>query len=160
MLYANYVNIDGRLVRTPELKTSKNGVAYTRFSICYNQSKKLDEPNERGYMYDNIPHFFNCVCYKKTAEAVAKFSKGQMVRVIGKLNFNKYENAKGETVNSVNISADSVLQLKIDRKTSSDNRDEEFENQIVYEEKEKMNDDVYIEDGQNPFDIGNGDIPF
>lgn len=111
MFFQNHINIEGRLVQNPDVKTSKNGVTYCRFSICYNQTKKDKDSNE----WISIPHFFNCVCFNKTAEALSKFKKGDPVTIEGSLQFSKYEK-NGESESSVSISVKNIKKLFLEKK--------------------------------------------
>ena len=62
MIFQNQVLIEGFLVESPELKTTKNGTAFTNFSICFNKAKKKSETE-----WENIPNYFNVKAWKKTA---------------------------------------------------------------------------------------------
>lgn len=115
MFFQNYINIEGRLCQNPSIKTSKNGVTYCRFSVCYNQQKKDKETEE----WTSTPHFFNCVCYSKIAEIVSKFKKGEPVSINGKLQCSTWNNKNGEKETSISIYAKSVKKLYIEKKEKS-----------------------------------------
>ena len=74
----NRIEIAGRLTKDPEMMTLSNGeTKLTRFSIAVNK-----------YKTDTVM-FFNCTCWNKTAEYVAKQKKGCPVIVDGRLEYNK-----------------------------------------------------------------------
>ena len=80
----NKVILMGRLVADPELKTTPNGVPVTSFRIAVDRrfAKATDEVKA---------DFFNIVCWRKTAEFVAKyFSKGKCILVDGQLQSRTY----------------------------------------------------------------------
>ncbi len=114
MFFQNYITIEGRLTRKPELSTSKNGKEYCRFSICYNQQKKNKETDE----YESIPHFFNCVAFNYNARTVANMNKGDPVNVSGKLQFSQWEK-NGERNTTVTILAENLKKLVIEKHNKS-----------------------------------------
>ena len=116
MFFQNYITIEGRLTRKPELQTSKNGKDYCRFSICYNQQKKNKETDE----YESIPHFFNCVAFNYNAKTVANMNKGDPVNVSGKLQFSQWEDSQGGRNTSVTILAENLKKLVIEKHNKAD----------------------------------------
>lgn len=78
----NKIIIQGNLVADPELKHSKNGIAYSSFRLGWSDSYK-DKKNEL---------FINCVSWGSIAEFVSKyFSKGYQIIVEGRLISRSYE---------------------------------------------------------------------
>lgn len=70
----------GRLVATPELRTTLNGKSVTNFTIAVNDTYRK---NEDG---DYEAYFFDCVAWNTTAENICKyFGKGNRILVNGKL---------------------------------------------------------------------------
>ncbi len=124
MYFQNNILIEGRLGKTPELKTSKNGKKYSFFSICFNEPKKLTEPNDKGYMYDFLPNFFNLVAWNKTAEKASELEKGECVSVVGKLLQDKWTDKDGQERNQTKILVSSIKPLKNDKtKKSAENKE-------------------------------------
>lgn len=138
MFFKNSIDIEGRLTRTPELKTSAKGVNYCRFSIAYNQSRKDKTTGE----YTNIAHYFNCVTFNRLAQTVAEYKKGDPVTIGGILQYNSYEK-DGQKRADVSILVNDIKLLNITKKgtakTTEENpsavandRQEEFEKNIEY----------------------------
>lgn len=119
MFFKNSIDIEGRLTRTPELKTSAKGVPYCRFSIAYNQSRKNKETGD----YTNIAHYFNCVTFNKLATVVAEFKKGDPVTIGGILQYNSYEK-DGVKKADVSILVNDIKLLNITKKTKSNQTEE------------------------------------
>ena len=66
----------GRMVETPELKTTQNNVSVTSFRIAVTRNYKVNDE----YPTD----FFNVVAWRGTAEFAAKyFKKGDLFTVEG-----------------------------------------------------------------------------
>lgn len=80
----NKIVVTGRLTRDPEMKSTKNGVEYCRFSVASNSKQKDDNGN---YKTD----FFNCMAWQKISENVMKYcAKGDLVRVDGAMSSMDY----------------------------------------------------------------------
>lgn len=93
----NSCNFNGRLVKDPELRYSKDGVAVCNFTIAVQRNRKN---NEGDYDAD----FIDCVCFRKTAEfAAEKLGKGQRIGVQGRLQTRLWENKQGNTRKSVEL---------------------------------------------------------
>ena len=72
----------GRLVKTPEIKTSASGVKILNFTLAVN--KKVKEQDVTSYI--------NCVAFNKTAEIIAQYTqKGSKVIVEGELSSRSYD---------------------------------------------------------------------
>ena len=138
MFFKNSIDIEGRLTRNPELKTSAKGVNYCRFSIAYNQSRKDKTTGE----YTNIAHYFNCVTFNRLAQTVAEYKKGDPVTIGGILQYNSFEK-DGQKRADVSILVNDIKLLNITKKgtpkTTEENpsavandRQEEFEKNIEY----------------------------
>jgi single-strand DNA-binding protein len=78
----NEVRIGGNLVRDPELRFLTTGTAKCSFTIAHNTGK---DDKKRA-------HFFDCVAWKTTGEAIVEtFKKGQYIEVQGMLTQNNWE---------------------------------------------------------------------
>lgn len=93
----NRIFLDGRLTRDAEVKMSKAGKPFTKFSIAHNEWA----PN------DGEKVFFLNVTYFKEFKA----EKGTGVIVEGRINEDKWE-SDGETKKSTNILADRVTAVQ------------------------------------------------
>ena len=78
----NRVIMGGRIVETPELKQTPNGVAVTTFRIAVN----------RHAVGKNEADFFTVTAWRQTAEFVCRyFKKGSSICVIGSLQNRSWE---------------------------------------------------------------------
>lgn len=76
----NSIIISGRLTKTPELRSTKDGTSVTTFTVAVDRD------------YDNKQtDFIDCVAWKQTAEFISRyFSKGQFITITGTLQSRKY----------------------------------------------------------------------
>ena len=82
--------VSGRLTKDPELRHTSSGNAVATFTLA---SDRRYSGEEKGTDY--IP----CVAWKKAAEIIAQYMrKGSYMTVIGRGQFRKYTNKKGEEV--------------------------------------------------------------
>jgi len=101
----NSVNVAGNLTREVELKQTQSGTSILNFGIAVNERVKNNQTGE----WSDRPNFFNCVCFGKRAEGLAKvLSKGQKVAISGRLRYNQWENEKGEKRSNVEIVVNDV----------------------------------------------------
>lgn len=91
----NQVNVTGRLVYEPELKTTQSGTSVLSTRIAVSRNDK-----------DKTTDFFNIKAWKGTAEFISKyFHKGDPIEVSGRLQTESYEKQDGTKVNEVVIVA-------------------------------------------------------
>lgn len=89
----NQVNVTGRLVYEPELKSTQSGTSVLSTRIAVSRNDK-----------DKNTDFFSAKAWGKTAEFVSKyFHKGDPIAVIGKLQTDSYEKQDGTKVSEVFI---------------------------------------------------------
>lgn len=89
----------GNLTRDPELTETAGGVQVCRFSVAVN----------RGYGDDRTTDFYNVTAWRKTAEAVARYTKkGNKIAVCGDLQIRQYEANDGTRRTSVDVIAQDV----------------------------------------------------
>ena len=73
----NSVSYVGRLTRDPEVRYMESGLCISKFDIAVRRMGK-----------DVPPNYFSIVCFSKTAEVVANYTrKGSLVGVSGSLKF-------------------------------------------------------------------------
>lgn len=81
----NNVVLMGRLVATPELKSTQSGTSVTSFTLAV----------ERNYCKtgeDRQTDFIKCVAWRNTAEFITRyFQKGAMIAVTGEIQTRNYE---------------------------------------------------------------------
>lgn len=123
----NIVNLMGRIVKTPELKYTNNGISYCKFTLAVSKPKMKDKEQETN--------FINCTAWNKTAETICNWlDKGNRVIVLGRLDVSKkddkyYTNVVVETINFIDTVRTSkeqqneVLEAEI---IEDNNADEDF----------------------------------
>ena len=95
----------GNLTREVELKQTQGGTSVLNFGIAVNERVKNSQTGE----WSDRPNFFNCVCFGKRAEGLAKvLGKGQKVAISGRLRYSQWENDRGEKRSSVEIVVNDV----------------------------------------------------
>ena len=98
----NKVMLLGRLTRDPETRYSASQVAVTRFSLAVNR-RFVKQGEERQ------ADFFNCVCFRSTAEFVSKyFVKGQQMAIVGSLQSRRYDDETGKSRTVIEVAAEEV----------------------------------------------------
>jgi single-strand DNA-binding protein len=86
----------GRLVATPELRATTNGVEVTSFTIAVDKYAKQGEEKKAD--------FIDCVAWRQTAVFVSKyFQKGSMIAVTGAIQTRTYEDKDGNKRKAVEI---------------------------------------------------------
>ncbi len=97
----NLTVMTGRMVETPELKTTANNVSVTVFRIAVSRNYKVNEE----YPTD----FFNVVAWRGAAEFAAKyFKKGDLLSVQGRFETRKYTDKNGNNREAVELTADNL----------------------------------------------------
>lgn len=102
----NKVVLIGRLTRDPnELRNSSSGdVKFSSFTLAVDNGSSKD---------DSKANFIPVVVFNRTAEFVCNYArKGALVAVEGRLQQRSYQNKEGNTVNVVEVVADSVQLLE------------------------------------------------
>ena len=113
----NHIDIIGRVIREPELRTTPNGVNTTSFAVSVERDSS--QRDERGYRLSDI---FNIVTWRQTAEYASKYiHKGDNVGVSGRLQLRSYTDRDGNKRDSVEIVADNVYSVGNRRDVDSGN---------------------------------------
>lgn len=103
MANINVLTMTGRFVNQPELRYTTQGVAVSNFTICTTE----------GFGEKEQTHFFDCVCWRHTAEFLSKYAqKGQGVTIMGRLQQNRWEDDKGKHSKVVISVSEAVLSPK------------------------------------------------
>lgn len=98
----NITAITGRMVETPELKTTQSGVSVSSFRMAHTRNYK-NADGEYG------TDFFNVVAWRNTAEFVTKhFKKGDLFTVSGRFETRNYTDKDGNKRVAFELIADSV----------------------------------------------------
>lgn len=99
----NRIVIMGRLVRTPELRTTQSGIPVTSFTLAVDRDFRNRDSGEKS------TDFIDVVAWKQTAEFVCKyFTKGRMAVVDGRLQIREWKDRDGNNRRSAEVVADSV----------------------------------------------------
>lgn len=98
----NVVAIMGRLVRDPELNTTKSGVNVCRFRIACDRSF-VRQGEERQ------ADFIDILAWRQQADFVCKyFSKGSLIAVDGSLQSRQYQDKQGNNRTALEVVASNV----------------------------------------------------
>ena len=98
----NNISIQGRLTHQPEIKQSKSGQNYCRFTIASDRSIKEKDGTRRT-------DFVECIAWKQGAEFIARyFKKGEMIIINGALRVDSYETEAGEKRKSYTVVVNDV----------------------------------------------------
>ncbi len=85
----NRVVLVGRLTRDPEMRTTSSGISQTRFTLAVNR-------RTAGQSGEREADFINCVAWRGTAEAIAKYlTKGRELAVEGRIQTGSYDAQDG-----------------------------------------------------------------
>lgn len=106
----NKVVLVGRLSKDAVLRKTTTGVSTTSFTLACDRKVKVDgQPTA---------DFINCVVWKETADAVAKYtSKGSMVGVEGHIQTRSYDDKDGKKIYITEVIAEYVKFLDSKRDT-------------------------------------------
>lgn len=97
----NNITLQGRLVATPELKTTVSGVSVTTFTVAVQRDYKSNG--------EEITDFIPCVAWRNTAELISRyFNKGSMIFINGSLETRSYEDKQGNKRTAYEVKADRV----------------------------------------------------
>lgn len=98
----NNVVLMGRLVATPELRSTGTGVSVTSFTIAVDRSfVKSGEQRQAD--------FIDCVAWRQSAEFITKyFQKGSMIAITGSIQTRNYEDKNGNKRKAVEVIVDSA----------------------------------------------------
>ena len=103
VLVLNRCTIMGRLVREPELRAARSGIAVVSFTLAVERDFKDRQTGERTV------DFIDVVAWRGTAEFVARFfTKGRMAVVEGRLQMRDWTDREGGRRRSAAVRADVV----------------------------------------------------
>ena len=98
----NNVVLMGRLVATPELRSTGTGISVTSFTIAVERSfAKAGEQRQAD--------FIDCVAWRQTADFISRyFQKGSMIAVTGNIQTRNYEDKNGNKRKAVEVVVDNA----------------------------------------------------
>lgn len=98
----NHIDVMGRLVRDPELRTTQNGTPVCSFTIACERDHKKEGA-------DRETDFIDCVAWNDKARFVSQyFFKGKMAAVSGKLQGRNWTDDKGNSRHTKEVICDNV----------------------------------------------------
>lgn len=136
----NRVELIGRLVNEPEVKTLQNGNLMARFRIAVRRDVK-DPDGE--YKSD----FINIVAFKGAANIEKYLHKGNRCAVVGRIQTGSYKNKNGQNVFTTDVISDRVYFLE--SKSNHQQNQQQNQNDITYGNEQTEMD---IPDGWDPFE--------
>ena len=119
----NNVNLIGRFVHTPELKSTSGGQNVVTFTLAVPRAYvKKGEQRQTD--------FLDCVAWRNTAEFICKyFKKGQMAAVTGEIQTRSYEDKDGKKRKAVEIQVKEIFfcESRQTQETPADEPIDDFE---------------------------------
>lgn len=97
MFQINNVIISGNLTRDPEAKRTPSGTVVVNGGIAHNERRKVDGE------WQDVPQFFDFVCFGKFAESLSRLRKGQQVVLSGSLGYRAWEAKDGSKRSKVEL---------------------------------------------------------
>lgn len=102
----------GRLTKDADLRYTANGTAVASFTVAVNRAYKKENDEQKV-------DFINCVVWRKTAEALANYTKkGSLIGVEGSIQTRSYDNQQGQRVYVTEVNAREITFLE-SKKTST-----------------------------------------
>lgn len=99
----NHIDLMGRLVADPELRTVGEDVHVASFRIAVDRDRKNKETGERE------ADFINVTAWRGTADFICqRFAKGDMIVVSGRLQTRTYEDKDGNKRTATDVVAENV----------------------------------------------------
>lgn len=97
----NHIVIKGRIVHTPEVKTTTSDIKVCTFSVAVDRKYKSGG--------EKVTDFFDCVAWRGTAEIIEKyFTKGQEILLSGEMQSRSYEAKDGSKRRAWEINVENV----------------------------------------------------
>lgn len=110
----NYIVLQGRFCKDPELRRTQSGTAVSSFTLAVS----------RDFSDKDKTDFIDIVAWKSTAEFVSKyFSKGRTAVVSGRLQMRDWTDREGNKRRSAEVIAESVYFGDGKRETLASNTD-------------------------------------
>lgn len=123
MKFENHVIIEGRLSKKAVLEKTESGKVFAKASVCFNQFKKLEQPNQNGYNYESVPNFFPIKAWEQNAEELFKINVGEAISIIGQLRYSSWEK-EGKKYSNVYILVSQIKKILIEKKSDDDEQNE------------------------------------
>lgn len=113
----NQFTLIGRMAKTPQLQTTREGVPYIRYTLAVRRTFKNQSGN-----YDT--DFIQLVSWNKLAETVADYcTKGSLISVNGRIQMRSLETDGQKRITIPDVIAETVTFLQLKR---VDNKEQNF----------------------------------
>lgn len=98
----NNVVLMGRLVATPELRSTGTGISVASFTLAVERAyAKAGEQRQAD--------FIDCIAWRSTAEFITRyFQKGSMIAITGNIQTRNYEDKNGNKRKAVEVVVDNA----------------------------------------------------
>jgi single-strand DNA-binding protein len=114
----NQILIEGNLVKNPEMKHTPKGTPLCTFAVASNRYYKQNDEFQKEVS------FFDITTWSELAQNCNKqLAKGRGVRVIGRLQQDRWQDPEGKTRSKIYIVADHVI-FKPEFKDNKKNKNE------------------------------------
>lgn len=141
----NSITIMGRLCKSPELKSTRDGVAVCSVSVAVDR----DYTGSHG---EKQTDFFEVVAWRGTAEFISRyFTKGQQIAVQGEMQSRKYTDKNGNKRTAWELIANRVWFCG--DKRPADDDDDSRDGQSPYFDGRGGADFSELPDDDLPFDV-------
>lgn len=116
----NVVAIIGRLVKDPEVRYTKDGMAIAQMTVAIDRPPRKDGTKDADYPRIQV--------FGKSAENCQKYlKKGMMVGVNGKIQTGSYTNKNGDKVYTTDVVADRVTFVEWAEKNQQNNQPQQYQ---------------------------------
>ena len=146
----NRVVLVGRLTKDPELRTTASGISQSRFTLAVNR-------RTAGADGQREADFINCVAWRGTAEAIAKYlTKGRELAVEGRIQTGSYDAQDGTKRYTTDVVVDNFTFIGSGSGSAAANTDNGSSSDIATTD---ISEDPFKDFG-NEVALSDDDLPF
>jgi single-strand DNA-binding protein len=139
----NKIEIQGRLVRDPELRATKSDLKVASFRIACDRDFSKSE--------EKVTDFVDCVAWRSKGEFICRnFHKGDMILVSGRLQIRPWETKEGEKRYATEIVVEDTYFCG-GKKDSANNQAAAFEDADISDDELPWGDKADVGDDELPF---------
>lgn len=148
----------GRLTKDADLRYTANGTAVASFTLAVNRAYKKENDEQKA-------DFINCVVWRKTAEALANYTKkGSLIGVEGSIQTRSYDNQQGQRVYVTEVNAREITFLESKKTSAGEGSSNQQANSQSYSSNSttgsNQSQTTDYDAGGTPTDISDDDLPF
>ncbi len=103
----NAASLYGRLGKPPKRIDTKTGTPMAVASLAVTLPASQSD--------ETVTQWFNLICVGKVAEQLLRHDQGELVSVMVNLSMNQWQQAEGETVEQLSITANSLMSVRTSR---------------------------------------------